>query len=227
MITLAAEIITGQGESHLTALADGDLHRLHAGVVGPFRNLQRAASVAGFDLQIASSFRSFERQLAIWNAKALGMRPVMDDNGQPLDMANLSDHEKVFAILRWSALPGASRHHWGTDMDVWDPSAVTAGYNLQLVPEEYGIGGPFYGLSQWLDENSSRFGFCRPYAEDCGGVAPEAWHLSYLPIAREFERQLTPDLLRQVLENSEIELKPAVLDSLDEICTRFVHTVND
>jgi len=52
------------------------------------------------------------RQAEIWNAKAAGLRPVLDANEQPIDTGTLSERELVFAILRWSALPGASRHHW-------------------------------------------------------------------------------------------------------------------
>ncbi len=222
MTAITAEILTGQSEAHLQALTDAAWPKLHGEVVEPFRALQQAASNAGFELQIASGFRAFDRQMIIWNEKALGLRAVMDDNGQPLEIEQLSDRDKVFAILRWSALPGASRHHWGTDLDVWDCAAVDTGYQLQLVPAEYERGGPFHDLSQWLAENGSRYGFIRPYLHDCGGVAPEPWHLSYLPLAQQFEQALTVDLLGEVLASSPLELKSVVLASLDEIYARFV-----
>ncbi len=222
MTAITAEILTGQSEEYLQALTDAVWPKLHRQVIEPFRALQQAASNAGFELQIASGFRAFDRQMAIWNEKSLGLRAVMDDHGQPLDLAQLDDRAKVFAILRWSALPGASRHHWGTDLDIWDRAAVETGYQLQLVPEEYENGGPFHDLSQWLAENGSRYGFIRPYLLDRGGVAPEPWHLSYLPLAQQFEQALSVDLLRQVLENCALELKSVVLENLDEIFSRFV-----
>jgi len=39
--------------------------------------------------------------------------------------------EKIASILRWSALPGTSRHHWGTDLDIIDAKALTAEMKVQ------------------------------------------------------------------------------------------------
>ena len=214
-------MINGTTEAHLRELPDSRC-LLHAEVVEPWLALQSAAKQQGFDLQIASSFRSFDRQLAIWNGKASGERSALDDQSQPIDLDMLDDREKVFAILRWTGLPGASRHHWGTDMDVWDCSAVAEGYQLQLVPEEYQPSGPFAPLSDWLSSNATQFGFSRPYAVDKGGIAPEPWHLSYQPIARQFEQQLNMDALAALIDSTNMALKQAVLDNLDAIFQRFI-----
>lgn len=204
----------------------GDLCQLHPDVIGPLEDLCARAAAAGLDLRVASGFRSFERQLAIWNAKARGARPVLDDRGQPLDLGLLDDRARMHAILRWSALPGASRHHWGTDIDVWDAAAVPADYRLQLVAEEYAPGGPFFALHTWLAaELTGDAGFSRPYAVDRGGVAPEPWHLSFAPLAREFAARLSPRLLREVIAAADIELKAVILDHLDEICARYLDSV--
>ena len=171
MNSIDIEQLTGQAENHLAPLP-GQRMLLHADVVAQFQVLQRQAALEGFDLQVASGFRSFERQLAIWNAKASGRRAVLDDSGQPLDMATLTPLQQVQSIMRWSALPGASRHHWGTDFDVWDRAAVAADYQLQLVPGEYAPDGPFGPLSQWLQQHMADSGFYRPYERDRGGIAP-------------------------------------------------------
>ena len=176
----------------------------------------------GYDLQIASAFRSFERQLVIWNSKVRGDRPVLDEQGQPLNIKNLSEKEKVFAIMRWSALPGCSRHHWGTDMDIWDSAAVPLDYVLQLSPDEYQQDGPFYDLSCWLEEHAEAFGFVRPYAIDRGGVSPEPWHLSYAPVAQVFDAKLDTQYICKILDNSDLLLRDAILDHLDEIISRFI-----
>jgi hypothetical protein len=84
----------------------------------------------------------------------------------------LTPAERVAAILWWSALPGTSRHHWGTDFDVLDAAAMPAGYKLQVIPAEYLEGGPFHRLTTWLDAHMGAFGFFRPYTTDRGGVAP-------------------------------------------------------
>jgi len=217
---ITAEMVSGKTPVHLCRL-NGDC-LLHTDVIYPFNHMREAAAEQGFDLQVASGFRSYERQLAIWNAKASGQRVLLNDTGQPIDSDSLSDTERVLAILRWSALPGCSRHHWGTDMDVWDAAAVPADYSLQLTPAEYALAGPFYGLSCWLDEYAGSFGFFRPYAIDLGGVAPEPWHLSYRPLAGLFEEKLDAAFVLEILDNRKLALSEAVSNSLDEILSRFI-----
>lgn len=223
--------LTGQDETHLCAaeVAEWLAVSVHRDVVQPFRELRDAAASVGFDLAILSGFRSFDRQLSIWNRKARGELAVLDSDAQPLDITTLSPRDLVFSILRWSALPGASRHHWGTDLDVYDAAARPAGYEVELIPSEYESGGMFAPLSSWLDgriANGSAFGFFRPYDRDRNGVAPERWHLSYAPLASVYARMLTPVLLRQTLESADMMLKDVVLAHLDEIVTRFVTNTN-
>jgi LAS superfamily LD-carboxypeptidase LdcB len=222
-----AAVLTGQTEQHLCASSDAASlgAPVHRDVVAPFHRLHEEARQAGFDLRILSGFRSFDQQLAIWNGKATGKRAVLDGAAVPLDIARLSERELVFAILRWSALPGASRHHWGTDLDVYDSAARPAGYEIELIPEEVDAGGMFGPLHEWLDARiaaGASFGFARPYDVDRGGVAPERWHLSHAPVATACLRQLTPELLRATVARADLMLKHVVLQHLDEIYQRFV-----
>ena len=222
--------LTGQSEGHLCSPDDAEEAgaRLHQEVVGPFLLLREEAGRAGFELQILSGFRSFERQLSIWNRKARGELPVLDSDANPLAIDSLRDRELAFAILRWSALPGGSRHHWGTDLDVFDAAARPEGYEIELVPEEVDPGGMFGPLHDWLDHRisaSAAFGFFRPYDRDRNGVAPERWHLSCGPVAVPFEKQLRPELLRETVQAADIELKEVILEHLDEIHDRFVMNI--
>lgn len=227
MATLTAEQLTGQAEDHLVELADG--HRLQAAAARAFELLQADAAAAGFRLAIASSFRSFGRQLLIWNGKACGERPVHDDAGCPVDLAALDVEAQRQAILRFSALPGASRHHWGTDLDVFDAGAVAEGYQVALSPQEVAPGGVFDALHCWLDEHIARgraHGFFRPYAQDRGGVAPERWHLSYAPLAAGCAQQLTPALLRACWDRCESG-RPLLFETecdaaLEDVFARYV-----
>lgn len=198
--------------------------RVHRALETPLLGLQTRAAAAGFDLRIASSYRSFERQRMIWNNKALGLRPVLDTQGLPLDLTQMNEREIVLAILRWSALPGASRHHWGTDIDVYDASRIAPDYQLQLTVAETEGDGPFAKFHCWLGEElrTSTSDFFRPYAQDCGGIAPEPWHLSYAPLANEFAREYSETLLREQLEVTELQLKNTVLENLSEIYQRFI-----
>jgi LAS superfamily LD-carboxypeptidase LdcB len=193
-------------------------------MLDPLLFLAERAASAGFILKVASSYRSFDRQLLIWNNKARGLRPVLNDAGDVIDINLLSERDKVFAILRWSALPGASRHHWGTDIDVYGGVHIDPEYQLQLTVAETQGDGPFAEFHRWLDDELAQGNsdFFRPYAQDRGGIAPEPWHLSYAPLATIFSRQLTQDLLREQLAQTDVELKQTLLDNLDEIYQRFI-----
>ena len=197
---------------------------LHPLVVEPLRALTAAAEAAGFKLKVASSYRGFERQLSIWNNKVAGIRPVLDNDGQPLDLSQLNEKEQIFAILRWSALPGASRHHWGTDLDIYDNSSIAADYALQLTLEETQGDGPFAAFHCWLSAEleANPRGFFRPYQKDKGGIAPEPWHLSYAPVASLYAAQLTEDIVRAQLQITDIALKETLLENLSEIYQRFI-----
>jgi LAS superfamily LD-carboxypeptidase LdcB len=222
--------LVGQSETHLCSALDATTlgARIHRDAVEAFVKLRTAAAAAGFDLAIESGFRSFERQLSIWNRKAHGELAVLDGQARPLDITRLTPGDLVFAILRWSALPGASRHHWGTDVDVYDRAAKPKDYEIQAIPAEVAAGGMFGPLHEWLDRriaDGAAFGFFRPYDLDRQGVAPERWHLSFAPVASTYLRLLTVELLRQAVERADMALKDVVLDHLLEIYRRFVINV--
>src|SRR5688572_30029017 len=103
-LKFTAEQLTGRTRSHLRDLTEPACS-LHQDVVSPFLTLRAAAAVDGIDLVARSSFRDFDRQLAIWNAKFRGERPMQDREGRPLDVAGLTPAQRVEAILWWSALP--------------------------------------------------------------------------------------------------------------------------
>jgi len=217
--------LTGRARDHLTELSDPRC-TLHRRVVTPFLAMRAAAAADGIDLVAFSSFRDFDRQLAIWNGKFRGERPMQDRAGRPLNPGTLSPAERVAAILWWSALPGTSRHHWGTDFDVMDLAALPAGYRIQVVPAEYQSDGPFERLTSWLDAHMHAFGFFRPYATDRGGVSPEPWHLSYAPLAQEAQRALSLERLRKLLAAVEIDGRDEVLETLAANFQRYVLDVD-
>lgn len=223
--------VVGQSETHLCESSDAAwlTVSVHRDIVEPFRALKEAAASSGFDVAILSGFRGFAQQLSIWNRKARGVLPVLDSSARPLDITSLTERELVFAILRWSALPGASRHHWGTDIDIYDAAARSPGYEIELVPSEYEGDGMFAPVGDWLDAriaDRTSFGFFRPYDRDRGGIAPERWHLSYGPLAAEFASTLTIDLLRDTVLTADMLLKDVVLSNFEEIMDRFVKNTN-
>jgi LAS superfamily LD-carboxypeptidase LdcB len=213
--------LTGRDRGHLVELKEPHCV-LHASVVRPFLAMRGAAARAGFDLAPVSSFRDFNRQRGIWNAKYRGERPALDRKGRPVKMGALDPGARVEAILLWSALPGASRHHWGSDIDVADGRVIAAGYKLRLEADEYRRGGPFAALSAWLGENTRRFGFYRPYTRRGRGVQPEPWHLSFAPVAAKALKRMTTRLLAEAIRGAGVEGEAEILARLPAIRDRYV-----
>jgi LAS superfamily LD-carboxypeptidase LdcB len=226
VIGLDALELTGRSRTHVVEIG-APRCILHRDAAGPFLALHVAAwAEAGIDLVPVSAFRDFERQRLIWNAKWRGQRPMLDRAGRALDGSALAPAERVEAILWWSALPGASRHHWGTDVDVIDAAALPPGYAPKLSTDEYAEGGIFRRLDRWLEARAGRFGFYRPYRTARDGVQPEAWHLSYAPIATLALHTLTPAVIADALRGAEVEGREAILAQLPELYARYVDSVD-
>ena len=148
----------GITETHLCPDESGQF-LLNSRILEPFTLLQRACAKEGLNCDIVSSFRNLTRQLSIWEQKWTGQLPIRDCSGLVVSPDSLSDIEKINTILTWSALPGASRHHWGTDIDVYDKDAVTKKkWQFELVPDEYVGSGPCSSLNHFLNENLHKYG---------------------------------------------------------------------
>ncbi|UXN33935.1 M15 family metallopeptidase [Avibacterium paragallinarum] len=217
--------LTGKSREHLVALPCPFSHQhfLEANALKAFQGLQQSAVKNGFNLQPASSFRDFQRQQMIWNDKFAGKRKVHNDEGQALDLSCCSDWEKCQAILRWSALPGGSRHHWGTEVDIFDPDLLPADQKLQLEPWEYGEKGYFFELSEWLKENVQKFDFYFPFFQmpERLKIGTEPWHLSYFPVAEQAQQTFTSEVLLQSWQDEEIAGKPVLTAQLTQIFNHF------
>ncbi len=216
--------LTGLSNQHISFTATN--HQLNHHCIADFTALQQAALNAGFSLTIASSFRDFERQLMIWNNKFNGIRPVFDRDGQPLDVSKMSCIEKIHAIMRWSALPGASRHHWGTDIDVYASNTLPKGIKLQLEPWEY-ISGHQAQFSLWLQKNAAQYGFFFPYRTERNGVAIEPWHISHKEEASQLMPMLTPELLLQVWQDVDLAGKEVIIEHIETLFCRYVTNIEN
>ena len=225
----AARSLYGISDEHVVDIDDAFClsrpERLHPQAADAFALLHSEALADGFDLRIVSGFRDFERQLGIWNAKARGERPVLGEDGKSLDLASMERHERVRAILRWTALPGASRHHWGSDLDVIDAAATPDSYRPRLVVEETIPGGPYAGMHRWLDARikaGKSHGFFKCYIGSGCRVGSEPWHLSFAPVSANCQSGFDKLGLKRVLEQTSIELLDVLLDMYDELIEGFV-----
>ncbi len=128
----------------------------------------------GIPIRIRSATRNFHVQKWIWESKWTGKRKV---EGRNLALT-LKDHKKRgLYILRYSSMPGTSRHHWGTDVD------------LNSLTNRYFEKGEGRILYDWLRKHAADYGFCQPYtAGRSEGYEEEKWHWSYLPLSGVFLR---------------------------------------
>ncbi|MFP6560183.1 M15 family metallopeptidase [Paraburkholderia sp. B3] len=191
-----------------------------------FLAMREEARRAGIELSPISSFRDFRMQLRIWNGKFSGKKPLYDSEGKPREFHTLSPTQIVDCILNWSALPGGSRHQWGTEIDVVDLSVMPSDYRPKLLPEEVTPGGIFWNLHCWLDENISRFGFFRPYKHFLGGMYPEPWHLSYAPLSVPALQQMNVPLLASAIRKADMLGKDLVLERLPQIYEQHMLTIS-
>ena len=225
--TPSLQQLTGRADDHVVVLdpSDSVSIRVHPHIIPALTKLRKAAAESGFEIKVASGFRDYQRQRQIWNAKATGLRVINDSFGRPLDTSGMNADEVVKAILHWSMLPGCSRHHWGTDIDVYDARAVPEDYQVQLDVAECEGSGPFAPFHQWLGDRLSRgecFGFFRPYVKNSSAVAVEPWHLSWAPLALRCQQFLTPEVLLEAVVSDEIELCDEIKRLFPEIYQRYI-----
>lgn len=220
--------LTGQTKTHVVEML-GLNCVVHKEMQNDLMKFMKKATKAGFKPKIVSSFRNFDRQLTIWNEKALGKRPLLDKGGNSLDFNALSKAEVLHSILRWSSIPGTSRHHWGTDIDIIDQKAVPKDYEVKLIPQEVSDEGMFGPFHQWIDQSideDKSNGFFRPYEHDLGGISPERWHLSYWPISKNYMEHLTFDNFQKIIHNVDLELKEEVMKLSKIIYEKFIININ-
>ena len=213
--------LTGRTRSHVRQFADPRF-AVQAEVATAFFEMRKAAAAEGIELFPFSAFRDFDAVAKIWNLKYTGKRPLFSIDGQPLDFAAMCPDEIVKNILNWTALPGGSRHHWGSDIDVVDRAALPENYQIKLLPEETEQGGVFYNLHNWLDQNMDRFGFFRPYDLYQNGIFPERWHISYAPVSQPAMTALNLDMLGASIAESQISGREIVLEMLPEIYQNYI-----
>ncbi|MFN8436486.1 MAG: M15 family metallopeptidase [Cytophagales bacterium] len=172
---VSIKVLTGRQEPVLV----GKNERLLKQVSVDFKKMQQAALKSKIQLFSTSSYRGFEHQLRIWNAKY-----------DRYVEKGLKGEEIISKIIEYSAFPGASRHHWGTDLDIYDISVMQP--KDPLNPIHYSKGGIYEKMYSWMQENSYKFGFYEVYTNNSSrsGFKFEPWHYSYkessVPFLREF-----------------------------------------
>ena len=117
---------------------------------------------------------------------------------------SLKPEKAISEIIRFSTVPGTSRHHWGTDIDIIDGNFPDE--ENVLVSEKFEKDGLFYKLKHWLDNNSENFGFYLTYTNDKNrkGFEFEPWHYSYKPVSIKYYRALIKTDLKKIIKSLDI-----------------------
>lgn len=161
-----------------------------------FTRMQAAARADGVRLTILSATRNFDAQKAIWERKWAALP------------ATAGDAARARQILRYSSMPGTSRHHWGTDLD------------LNRLNAAWFRSGEGLRVHQWLQRHAARFGFCQPYGPKGpsrpAGYEEEPWHWSYLPLSREYLRQYLAQVGNQDLTGFSGSAAAAAVDAVGQ-----------
>ena len=171
-------------------LTKGKDYRLLPEVATAFEKMRTDAKKAGFDICVISSYRNYAYQNGIWEKKFKANKTK-----------GLSDIKNIEKIIEYSTIPGTSRHHWGTDLDIID---MTKGIPLDPLHEKhFNEGGQMRNFKLWLDENASKYGFYLVYTNDSKrkGFKYEPWHFTYKPISEkmlaEYQKLDLKNLLQQ------------------------------
>ena len=152
-------------------------------------------------LRNVSQFRSFWDQANI----------VLGVVGSPKSDEDLRSAFRYSLTTR--SIPGFSRHHWGTEIDV-----------VAADSSAWARGGPLEVLWPFVHDEAPKFGFYTPFRE---GFFPEPtkahyqgepWHLSYFPVAAALrERWLSEVEVASLLTRVAATLSPRLGISADRI----------
>ena len=162
------------GKGNPDIVGDSYTSKMHKEAKAAFLKMKNAAQKEGIQIEVVSAYRSFQRQKEIFEGKyhrftQQGLTPVA----------------AIEKIIEYSTIPGTSRHHWGTDIDIID-GGVSPRPQSVLQPELFHGKGVFCKLKEWLTEYANSFGFYEVYTNNANrkGFKYEPWHFSYAPVSK-------------------------------------------
>lgn len=139
----------------------GQMHHMAATA---WNCLQLAAFFAGIELKHVGAYRSYDRQLAMFNE-----RYSATPTGRTPEVTRTFEGKKYFLKkgVAPSSTPGGSNHGWGLAIDVADASGKRLDWMIGDQSKPFGMGSPVvqYGFS-WE-------------VKDPKNPNAEAWHIRY------------------------------------------------
>lgn len=158
-----------------------------------YERMRQAAAKEGIDIKVVSAHRSYHRQREIWNAKY-----------KTLTLQGLPAKDAIQEIITYSTLPGTSRHHWGTDIDIIDNANPQSG-DVLLAEKFYGD-GPSSALRSWMNRNAADYGFLEVYTDHPNrkGFAHEPWHYTYHSLSKAYLEVLTNQVISEIAKDEQL-----------------------
>jgi zinc D-Ala-D-Ala carboxypeptidase len=155
-----------------TTYSDRSGRYIRKDVFTAYKRMKEAANRDGIDFKIISATRNFDNQKSIWENKWTG-KTLLEGN---INATSIADpKERALKILKYSSMPGTSRHHWGTDID------------LNSLENSYFDSGQGKKEYDWLQKNANKYGFCQTYtaigSDRNSGYQEERWHWTYMPVS--------------------------------------------
>nr|WP_321231782.1 M15 family metallopeptidase [uncultured Psychroserpens sp.] len=181
--------LIGKGQPQLF----GDDFKLRKEAYDAFLRLTTEALKSDIRIQSVSSYRSFSHQNRIWERK------------YKRNIANgLSPKKSIKKIIEYSTIPGTSRHHWGTDIDLIDAN-VKQPSNV-LNPAHFEGTGCFSKFKNWMDEHANDFGFYLVYTnkDKRKGFKYEPWHYSYKPLSKSYLNDYQKFNLKDIINSEQL-----------------------
>jgi LAS superfamily LD-carboxypeptidase LdcB len=187
---LTTQELMGKGSPKLF----GNGYKLREEAHLAFLKLKADALKDGIKIQVVSSYRNFDHQKRIWERKY--NRYINQ---------GLTAQQSIKKIIEYSTIPGTSRHHWGTDLDIVDANVKQP--SSLLNPEHFNALGPFCKLKEWMDTNAEKYGFYLVYTErnDRKGFKYEPWHYTYKPLSSTYLKQYKSLDIKTILKNDKLE----------------------
>ncbi|MHA7059932.1 M15 family metallopeptidase [Aquimarina sp. M1] len=189
---ISKDDLMGKGSPRIV----GEGYKLRKKASQAYLKMKSAALKQGIELKVVSSYRDYAHQNRIWERKY-----------ERYTASGLSPMKAINKIIEYSTIPGTSRHHWGTDLDIVDGSVKQP--KDVLLAKHFHNEGPFTRFKIWMDHNANDFGFYLVYTNKKGrkGFKYEPWHYSYapssIPMLKEFKKlDIKSELQKTVLMGS-------------------------
>ena len=127
------------------------------------KKMIETAKQSGVSIKVVSSYRSFNHQNRIWKRKY-----------DAFIKQGYTPKKAVEKVKEYTAIPGTSRHHWGTDVD------LSNGSNSLINKKGNSK------FKKWMEDNAHKFGFYRVYTNNKfrSGYKYESWHYSYRNLSK-------------------------------------------